>query len=183
MSIYFLPPVGVTILPSRYYLVGSGATYDDYVELFEAPPVVNVSRRSTMDEIVADPEVRAKVRSVNIDMITCASGAAVIPPDQLYKLDDLANAMLEVLQDKPYEKFLIEGYTDATGNAEANLLLSEDRAAAVMSVLIEEYGIPADNLEAVGYGEQYLLIETLAAERRNRRVTIRPVGNLLADNG
>ena len=42
-------------------------------------------------------------------------------------------------------------------------------------------GIPADNLEAVGYGEQYLLVQTQGPERRNRRVTIRAVGDLLVD--
>jgi len=181
-SIFFLPPLGVNIARDRYYLYGSQATYDDYVDLFEAPPVVDVSRRYTMDEIVENPEVRAMVRSVDIDMINFASGSAIITEDQFYKLDDLANAMLEVLQKNQYEKFLIEGYTDATGNDESNLLLSEERAAAVQSALIERYGIPADNLEAVGYGEQYLLVQTQGPERRNRRVTIRAVGDLLAGN-
>ena len=179
-SIFFLPPIGVSISRDRYYLYGSQATYDDYVDLFLAPPVVDVTRRYTMDEIVEDPEVRAMVRSVDIDMITFATGSAIIRDDQLYRLDDLANAMLEVLQKDPYEKFLIEGYTDAVGNNDSNLLLSEERAAAVQSALIERYGIPADNLEAVGYGEQYLLVETQGPERRNRRVTIRAVGDLLA---
>jgi outer membrane protein OmpA-like peptidoglycan-associated protein len=182
LSIFFLPPLGVNIARNRYYLYGSQATYDDYVDLFEAPPVVDVTRRYTMDEIVEDPGVRSMVRSVDIDMITFASGSAVITDDQLYKLDDLANAMLEVLQKDPYEKFLIEGYTDATGDDDSNLILSEERAAAVQTALIEVYGIPADNLEAVGYGEQYLLVQTQGPERRNRRVTIRAVGNLLAGN-
>lgn len=181
-SIFFLPPLGVNIARDRYYLYGSQASYDDYVDLFEAPPVVNVSRRYTMDEIVENPEVRAMVRSVDIDMINFASGSAIITEDQFYKLDDLANAMLEVLQKNQYEKFLIEGYTDATGDDEANLLLSEERAAAVQSALIERYGIPSDNLEAVGYGEQYLLVQSQGSELRNRRVTIRAVGDLLAGN-
>ncbi len=179
-SIYFLPPIGVALAAELYYLDASRATYQDYVDLFDAPPVVDIPRRYTMEEIVEDPEVRSMVRSVNIDMITFASGSAVITDDQLHKLDDLANAMLEVLQNDRDEKFLVEGYTDATGNDESNLYLSEDRAAAVQSALIEEYGIPSGNLEAVGYGEQYLLIDTQGPERRNRRVTIRAVGNLLA---
>jgi outer membrane protein OmpA-like peptidoglycan-associated protein len=181
ISIYFLPPIGVNLDPDYYILNGSRASYRDYVTLFEAPPVVDIPRRYTLDEIVSDPEVRGMVRSVNVDMVTFDSGSSFISDDQLYRLDDLANAMLETLQDDPYAKFLIEGYTDATGDDENNLLLSEDRAAAVQSALIEEYGIPADNLDAVGYGEQYLLVETQGAERRNRRVTIRPIGGLLAD--
>jgi outer membrane protein OmpA-like peptidoglycan-associated protein len=181
ISIYFLPPLGVNLDPDYYILEGSRASYRDYVDLFEAPPVVDVPRRYTLDEIVSDPEIRGYVRSVNVDMITFDSGSSYITDDQLYRLDDLANAMLETLQDDPYAKFLIEGYTDATGSDETNLLLSEDRAAAVQSALIEEYGIPADNLDAVGYGEQYLLVDTLGPERRNRRVTIRPIGDLLAD--
>ena len=179
-SIYFLPPIGITLAPDLYYLYGSRASYGDYVDLFEAPPVMDIPRRYTMEEIVEDPEIRSMVRSVDIDMITFASGSAVITDDQLHRLDDLANAMLEVLQNDRYEMFLVEGYTDATGDDDSNLLLSEDRASAVQSALIEEYGIPSDNLEAVGYGEQYLLIDTQGPERRNRRVTMRAIGNLLA---
>ena len=134
-----------------------------------------------MDEIVADPEVRAAVRSVNIDIVTFVSGSARISYNQIDKLEDLADAIHATLRRRPDEVFLIAGHTDAVGPFGENLDLSERRAGAVQELLITEFGVPARNLEAVGYGEQYLRVDTDEADRRNRRVVVRAVGSLLAN--
>ncbi|MCA0338270.1 MAG: OmpA family protein, partial [Proteobacteria bacterium] len=42
-------------------------------------------------------------------------------------------------------------------------------------VLVQEFGIPSRALETVGYGEDYLLVQTLNEEWRNRRVTLRRI--------
>jgi len=49
-------------------------------------------------------------------------------------------------------KVRIEGHTDNVGSEEANRLLSEKRAAAVKTTLIEDYHIKADRLDAKGFG-------------------------------
>ena len=77
---------------------------------------------------------------------------------------------------------MIEGHTDAVGNPEDNLSLSDRRAETVASILIEQFGIPAENLVTQGYGAQYLKIPTQEPNRLNRRVAIRPIGALLAGN-
>ena len=77
---------------------------------------------------------------------------------------------------------MIEGHTDAVGNDEDNLSLSDRRAETVASILIEQFGIPAENLVTQGYGEQYLKIPTQEPNRLNRRVAVRPIGSLLAGN-
>jgi len=179
ISIYYLPPVGIALAPSVYVVDSSRASFDVYVDTFLAPPVVPVTRRYTIDEIVEDPEIRAKVRSVSIDTIIFASGSAEIPFSQLDKLDDLADAIWQTLEEDPDQIFLIAGHADAVGSDASNLELSEERAAAVQAELIEEYGIPAENLEAVGYGEQYLRIQTTGPEPLNRRVVVRAIGALL----
>jgi outer membrane protein OmpA-like peptidoglycan-associated protein len=68
--------------------------------------------------------------------------------------------------------FLINGHTDARGDAEYNLDLSERRAEAVKRVLMKEFDLPADSLIAVGHGKTQLknTANPLAAE--NRRVQI-----------
>jgi len=50
----------------------------------------------------------------------------------------------------------IEGHTDAQGAADHNQELSQQRAERVMAYLIDQ-GMPADRLEARGYGESRLL--------------------------
>ncbi len=94
-------------------------------------------------------------------------------------LEELGLAMEEVIADNPDEVYLIEGHTDAVGSDEDNLLLSDERSEAVAVALSQNFEIPPENLVTEGYGEQYLKIETEAAERQNRRVTVRRITPLL----
>ncbi|HZK78161.1 MAG TPA: OmpA family protein, partial [Gemmatimonadaceae bacterium] len=49
-------------------------------------------------------------------------------------------------------KVRIEGHTDNVGSEEANRLLSEKRAIAVKTALVEDYHVKADRLDAKGFG-------------------------------
>ncbi len=66
----------------------------------------------------------------------------------------------------------IEGHTSAQGNAKYNKELSMKRATAVVDMLVNQYGINASRLTAVGYGEEQLLnLENNAqAHADNRRI-------------
>jgi outer membrane protein OmpA-like peptidoglycan-associated protein len=75
--------------------------------------------------------------------------------------------------------FLIEGHTDAVGQELYNLTLSDRRAETVARILVEAYGVPAENLVVQGYGEEFLKINTDGNERQNRRVTVRNISPLL----
>ncbi|MBF8222416.1 OmpA family protein [Halomonas sp. 328] len=76
--------------------------------------------------------------------------------------------------------FLIEGHTDSTGSDAINLPLSERRAAAVADALSREHGIPRERLQSVGHGPYHPLAtnDTDEGRQRNRRVEIRPYGNI-----
>jgi OOP family OmpA-OmpF porin len=67
---------------------------------------------------------------------------------------------------------VIEGHTSAVGNANYNMSLSEKRALAVKTLLIEQYGVDASRISAVGYGETRLkdIANTEVAHTANRRV-------------
>jgi OmpA-OmpF porin, OOP family len=179
ISIYARPPKGVRLDPGRYIVYSSGGSYETYLDTFLAPPLIALDRAYTIDEIVEDPEIRSYVRSVTLNTLYFELGSAEIPDLELKKLEDLARAMLEVIDRRPRYVFLLEGHTDATGSPETNLKLSEERAASVQLALVEEFGVPAENLKAVGYGAQYLEVDTEEAEERNRRVVVRGVGDLL----
>jgi uncharacterized protein (TIGR03382 family) len=64
--------------------------------------------------------------------------------------------LVEVLLTQPELRVRIEGHTDAQGSESHNLELSQDRADTVRTYLISQ-GVPADRLEAKGYGESRLL--------------------------
>jgi OOP family OmpA-OmpF porin len=66
----------------------------------------------------------------------------------------------------------VEGHTDSTGPEEYNQGLSERRAQAVVDLLVNEHGIPASRLNAVGFGESRPIASNDTREGRaeNRRV-------------
>jgi OOP family OmpA-OmpF porin len=68
---------------------------------------------------------------------------------------------------------VIEGHASAPGDAVYNMQLSQKRADAVRQLLITKYGIEAERLSAVGFGETQLLdtANTAAANAKNRRIT------------
>jgi outer membrane protein OmpA-like peptidoglycan-associated protein len=108
--------------------------------------------------------------------VTFATGSTRLTPEAERVLDSLGNA-LGSAQLAPY-RFRIEGHTDTVGSRELNQSLSERRAVAVRDHLVQRYGIAPSRLEAVGLGEQQLLIATPddTAEVRNRRVQILNLG-------
>ncbi len=66
----------------------------------------------------------------------------------------------------------IEGHTDSTGEASYNQQLSQRRAQAVCDYLVNNFGISADRLTPVGYGESQPIDtnDTPEGRQRNRRV-------------
>lgn len=67
---------------------------------------------------------------------------------------------------------VVEGHADSTGPDAYNKQLSQRRADAVRNALISNYGIAANRLSAVGYGEERPIADNKTAEGRlaNRRV-------------
>ncbi|MDT8450178.1 MAG: OmpA family protein [Wenzhouxiangellaceae bacterium] len=83
------------------------------------------------------------------------------------------NDVIELLKSEPDKSVRIEGHTDATGPAELNLKLSQQRADAVRDALIE-LGIEPGRLRAVGMGEDFPIAsnESEQGRDRNRRVDV-----------
>jgi len=72
----------------------------------------------------------------------------------------------------PWEKATLEGHTDSKGTDAYNQKLSQRRVDAVQKYLVEKFGISADRLKAVGYGESRPIATNDTDEGRqlNRRV-------------
>lgn len=141
----------------------------------EAAPRARVrpDQRVTVREFKRRPELRRMAPSIDIQSINFAFGSAEIPQSQYRKIENIADALDRILGRRPNAKVLIEGHTDAVGSFQANLELSERRAASLKRTLVREFGIPPRALETVGYGEEFLLVQTQNENWRNRRVTLR----------
>ena len=72
----------------------------------------------------------------------------------------------------PQTTAVIEGHTDNVGSVDDNMELSQRRADAVVTYLVDTLHIAPSRLQAVGYGESRPLADNSTEEgkRRNRRV-------------
>lgn len=70
---------------------------------------------------------------------------------------------------------VIEGHASAPGTDDYNLMLSQKRANAVRTLLIQKYGINAKRIVAIGFGEAQLLdtANTAKANEANRRIVVK----------
>ena len=75
------------------------------------------------------------------------------------------------LADNPDLQVTVEGHADPSGNADANMTLSQNRAESVKEALVAA-GVDASRLEVTGFGATK--VKYGAADPRNRRVAITP---------
>jgi len=168
------PPV-VSIPYEQYVVEPSAQVY----EALTAPPIQELEQRYTLDQVLANENLRAYMPRVDLDAITFEFGSSEIADDQIDQLEKIGTALEEAVAKDPNEVFLIEGHTDAVGSDLDNLALSDRRAEAVALILADYFEIPPENLVTQGYGEQYLKVNTQAPERENRRVALRRITPLL----
>ena len=116
-------------------------------------------------EPAPEPEVRTITVRLNVEFENNSDVVRGIYGDEL---EAIANAM-KVQKDI---ELVLEGHTDSNGSADYNQSLSERRAKAVKASLSSTYGIEADRISAVGYGEARPVASNDTAEgrQRNRRV-------------
>ena len=92
-----------------------------------------------------------------------------LEPEAKLNLDEFAKALKTPQLAK--QTFMVEGHTDAAGNANYNLNLSQRRAQAVVRYL-GGHGVKASNLVAKGYGQSKpIAADPLSGD--NRRVETR----------
>ena len=123
--------------------------------------------------------VRKLVPEISVEAVKFATGSAVIQPEEARSLSALGQAIREAIDANPAEIFLVEGHTDAVGNAGYNLALSDRRAESLALALTEYFDVPPENLVVQDYGESDLKIATPEAEKLNRRAAVRRITSLL----
>ena len=135
----------------------------------------------------ADAERRAKeaqeqlsrlaaVKEEPRGMVITLSGSVLFPsnqsvllPEAQERLSQVADALLATRE----RNITVEGYTDSRGSDEHNLILSQQRAEAVRTFLVQR-GYEPDRINARGYGRAKPIADNGSPEGRanNRRVEI-----------
>jgi OOP family OmpA-OmpF porin len=110
--------------------------------------------------------------TVRLDNLHFEKGSANITEDSHEQLNEVVRAM----ERYPDARVEIQGHTDTQGAAAYNLKLSQSRAEAVRTWLIDNGHVDASRMVAKGYGETRPEVqpERTAADRtRNRRVVLK----------
>jgi len=110
---------------------------------------------------------------VSTNGILFDSGLANIQPQSM----GIIRQISQVLQEENGMNLIITGHTDADGSGDANLSLSQKRAAAVKHALVNVYGISDSRLQTQGKGESEPIGDnnTPDGKAQNRRVVFKKI--------
>lgn len=156
---------------SSYYMTSIRGTENDPNTdvLFESE--IEARKQEFSDKLEAALSAESTAEKVlEFDYVNFETGSANLTSLSHYELDNLAEAM----KSNPNLTIEISGHTDNTGEAEANQQLSEERAQAVYSYLVDK-DIDPSRLSAVGYGQNRPVDtnETEEGRAKNRRTEFR----------
>ena len=114
------------------------------------------------------PDTRAKFEEGKVvSNLLFYTGTSILKPESMGSLLDISKVLKEVTS--PVK---IIGHTDSDGDEASNQKLSQERAEAVKSALVKQYGIDASKLVTEGRGEAQPIADNNNAEGKaqNRRV-------------
>jgi cytochrome c oxidase subunit 2 len=114
--------------------------------------------------------------SINLTNVFFNVGSAELKDDSKYELDNVAKIMSE------YNDITVElsGHTDNSGDANANVVLSQSRADAVAAYLVDQ-GVASNRLRPVGYGQTQPsdTNDTEEGRQNNRRIEMKIISQNL----
>lgn len=126
-------------------------------------------RASTLEQELSELKAKKTDRGMVLTLgdVLFDTGMATLKPGAYTTIDRLAT----VLKEAPDRKVMIEGHTDSVGADAYNQALSERRAAAVQTALLER-GVRSEQITSLGKGESFPVAsnDNAAGRQQNRRV-------------
>ena len=159
-----------------HYREGQPVTPEEVQRILENPAGSATRTRSIrlLPETPGGPEGSAtvveKVPSALSLPVQFEFDSATILPAARGQLDALAEGIKRLPASR---RVIIEGHTDATGTEAYNQQLSQRRAAAVKSYLVQTHGIAAQRLREIGAGKRKPIAGSDPSAGENRRVEFR----------
>jgi outer membrane protein OmpA-like peptidoglycan-associated protein len=133
-----------------------------------------IEKEAMNQDVVADASSMASsiktTGKVALYGIYFDTGKATLKPESQPTLQEIAKLLKMV----PGLKLYVVGHTDNTGAFDANMKLSMDRSASVISALVSKYSVAAASLKACGDGPTAPVAsnETEEGKALNRRVEL-----------
>lgn len=143
----------------------------------------NLSEGNEMGVLLANVEMEPSVEGLKmtVNNLYYDVGKATLRKESR---DELVN-LINIMKDNPELAVEIGSHTDSRGKTDYNMKLSEDRAQAVVTYLINNGDIRSERLLVMGYGESQILNRcidgvkcTEAEHQQNRRTELKIVGRV-----
>lgn len=134
-----------------------------------AAPANSPKVASAADCSSLSPDVKATAVDFSIQFKV---GSAEVAPAS----EDVLRQISKILALSPDRCVLVEGHTDASGNADKNISLSRDRAGSVVKFIVEKTGMDRNRLVPIGKGSSDPLKNLDPRDSKNRRVVFKVVG-------
>ena len=161
-----LATVALTALPLRSRAADAVVSASQIEQALQPQPI-------TRGFVVkARPEASGAKQMIDLN-IPFEFNSSELQPRATEQLKQLRSALRSDALSR--DRFLVAGHTDASGSAQHNQVLSMQRAEAVKRYLVDN-GVPAQRLQAVGYGAEHLAVADRPEDPSNRRVEIRNLG-------
>jgi len=142
-----------------------------------------------VEESIKKPEPVAKAQVSVVEVAPTAAedslsldikfqvNSASLTPKGINALDSLGSALLAIQRNGELPTVMLEGHTDDTGDADYNLILSEERADTARNYLMDRFGLPKESIQSAGFGETAPVTPNTdgAARQTNRRVELKVV--------
>lgn len=160
---------------STYQIVQGGK--EIWLEVLSTPGayyLTIVEKQAMEQDIVANAAALANdlktTGHVTVEGIFFDTGKSTIKPESEKAIGEIA----KMLAADPALKVYVVGHTDTVGVLDANMKLSQDRAAAVMQALVTTHGVAAARLKSFGAGPYAPVSsnDSEAGRAKNRRVEL-----------
>ncbi len=162
-------PVVEGVRESFKVKLGNGMEIDAYKGGIESQLVAFLDDKTAMVDTVDKSK-----NWYDFDNLNFKLGKSDLTDSSMVQVKNIA----AILKAYPAVQMKIGGYTDASGDAAANLKLSQNRADAVMKAIVAAGGNAAQLVKAEGYGSQFAKEPATAsdeARRKDRRTAVRIV--------
>jgi len=161
------------LVGSAWLVSGAAALADPAATVIDSQHIIHslssAPTSNTRGLVVAERPAAADTHRISLD-IHFANNSDRLTDAAHAQLAELGSAL--TAPELAHSRFLIAGHTSATGAAERNQRLSESRARAVRSYLLEHFRIEPERLTSVGYGAAHPLPDFPPSALEQRRVEI-----------
>jgi len=186
--------LSLSAFSSSAFGAGDEAKLKELERAMNAPVEGSIAKKPRTRAIVFDAEPAQAAAPTSEPKAASAADCGSLPPDVKatavdfaiqFKVgsaeiapasEDVLRQISKILTLSPDRCVLVEGHTDASGNADKNIALSRERAGSVAKFIVEKAGMDRNRLVPIGKGSSDPLKNLDPRDPKNRRVVFKVVG-------